>query len=156
MENWREAAERYRQVKPPPIQTTQDERFVHAAQELQEFLDSEEGQAALNLLEASNKQIPFCMRMTVDRKVSTAYFMNGNGFRRCCEITDRLATRYADMVYRPEISSITLLEAVEQAFDYNRTNIFECFTNPEDFVPWLRRKLDAIALAAPEPEKKAG
>ncbi|MFA4954103.1 MAG: hypothetical protein WC641_02230 [Patescibacteria group bacterium] len=140
MENWREAAEKYRQAQPAVAQDAQKQRCEQVARKLQDFLVSRLGLEALELLKASRRHIIFG-EDPPEGGHTVVYFLNGEGLRQSCEASG-MWTAYSASVPRPSLSLISALEAVQAAVKFGRKD-------PDGLLRWLREELDKIALAAP-------
>jgi hypothetical protein len=140
MENWREAAEKYRQAQPAVAQDAQKQRCEHAARQLQELLASPLGLEAIELLKASRRHIIFG-EDPPEGGHTVVYFLDGEGLRRSCEASGTW-TAYSTSVPQPKLFPISALEAVQVAVKFGRKD-------PDGLIRWLREELDKIALAAP-------
>ncbi|MFA5185074.1 MAG: hypothetical protein WC551_01155 [Patescibacteria group bacterium] len=143
MANWREAAELYRQAQVIVEEEKRDERLNHVAEQLHDFLASDLGAEALELLKASNRYIVFGYKLRVGGS-AIMYLLSGHG---CCtsNYIDGYVPAHSDVfVPGPILDPIEPYTAVEAALKHGHKD-------PETFMPWLREELDKIAAAAPEP-----
>jgi hypothetical protein len=160
MANWQDAARRYREAAQIKTQETQQtaqlgyEKPLHspadvlqATRELEQFLRSDEGRAALDLLTASNRHINFGEEYEGGGS-SVVFFIDGTGLNRSIEASGTW-TVYAKEVPKPKITPITAKEAIEAAINPRMGG-----KKPNEVMTWLRSQLDAIASHAPETAAK--
>lgn len=160
MTNWQDAARRYResaQIKtqetqqttqldyPKPLHSPAD--VLQATRELEQFMRSDEGRAALELLTASGRHLNFGEEYEGGGS-SVVYFIDGTGLNRSIEASGTW-TIYAKEVPKPSITPVTAKDAIEAAIN-------PCMgaKKPSEVMTWLRSQLDAIASQAPETATK--
>ena len=112
---------------------------------LEDFLNSPDGIAALQLLYASKKTISFGEYKTGSGygALYHEYFLNGTGLYLSISGLPYTHSRLYQQV--TETRSITSEEAVDIYSKHTSSNI-------TGFMPWLRAELDKIAAAAPQTE----
>lgn len=145
MANWREAAELYRQAQAVVEKDKQDEKIARVARQLQEFLDSQPGRDACELLDASNQAVYFAREVYPDgpkAKVVVNYYLYWRGLM-LCRSRDLEDPDDSEMegVWA---ATITALDAVRAAAKFGNRD-------PDKLLDWLRAELDKIAAAAPHP-----
>lgn len=111
---------------------------------LEDFLNSPDGKAGLELLYASEKTISFGEYWigSGHNRLFHEYFLNGTGLYLSVSGLPYEDSRPYQQV--TETRSITSEEAVDMYSKYSNSNI-------TGFMPWLRAELDKIAAAAPQP-----
>lgn len=126
---------------PPTTKSDNYLQIARAATDLHEFMNSEEGDRANNLLNWSG----CCIIFGLDHDPGghdTIYYLDADGLHRCSQ-TMGIWVASASHVARPRIKSATTNEVIEAAVQYGGKN-------PSEIIPWLRAELDKIAAAAPE------
>ncbi|KKU33981.1 MAG: hypothetical protein UX57_C0009G0033 [Candidatus Uhrbacteria bacterium GW2011_GWE2_46_68] len=140
--SWLEAAEKYNRHSPAAKKQEEDALVHQIARELQQFLDSPEGQAALELLKASGRHIILAEER--DGAHGTVYFLDGEGLRKSHEAMG-MWTAYANPqeghVRSPRVLPLEAREAVE-VVKHDRQPLVE-------LIACIRRDLDNIAAEAP-------
>lgn len=114
------------------------EEAQQGTQELHEFLISEEGGAAIRLLQASNQHII----LGEDQESGgyrTVYLMDGNGLQQSVEASGTWVA-YSKNVPKPKITPISTQQAIEAAVNFGGKK-------PTEVVDWLKAELDMIAEA---------
>lgn len=156
---WLDAALRYQQAeeqKPKPqvvpqqqeAQIREDTWRLQAAQiadagrDLEQFLKSQEGQAAMALLGAAKQHLIFGEES--EGGYADVAFIDVAGLQRSVEPsgTGWLYSKLSGSeIPKPKISRITARDAVQAA-------VFHTKKKPHEVLPWLRGELDKIADAA--------
>lgn len=115
---------------------------AQAAISLHEFMNSEEGDRATNLLNWSNRCVIFAQ---YDQGgYGAIYYLDVDGLHRCSQAVGAWVAS-SSQVTRPKIKTVTTNAIVEAAVQYGGKN-------PSEIIPWLRAELDKIAAAAPQTE----
>jgi hypothetical protein len=136
--DWKKAAEQY---KKKPSEEAHKKAVTDAAQELFDFLHSEDGKSAKELLKASGRFIRFGEENPEGGR-TTVFLINGDGLVKSQEhVGDHVA--YSQNIPQPTLTGISAHQAVEAAFNYGRMA-------PNALLGWLRSQLDAIAEQAPK------
>lgn len=143
MKNWRDAAENFkkmragedadRQAKEQAKRISEqrlEEEISRAAAELAEFLESQPGKDALELIGASGKNLHIA-QVLPSRGWSMYYFFSPRGLR-WCHLGD------PSEPLSPEYAIRGFVETLKR--------------QPAEFMPWLREELDKIAATALEPK----
>lgn len=158
MHDWSKAAEKYRQARvedevakrniiTTPLITVSPELVRKEAKDLEDFLASQEGIIALELLKASGTHIIFGEDRP-DGGFGTVYFLGGDGLQKSVEPMG-LWIAYAEKIPKPIVTKIAPRHAVEAFWraiaGQNRCHsVFQI-----DVLSWLLVKIDKIAKAAP-------
>ncbi len=143
MANWRDAAELYRQAHLIVAEAKRDEKFNHVAEQLHDFLASDLGAEARELLKASCKWIELGREKVPGTDLVNTYILAEWGLAKHSTSDRQLDEDDGRTVI---ISGIKPLEAVEAAARLGNKD-------PENLIRWLREELDKIAAAAPEPKQ---
>ncbi len=156
-QKWLQAAEQYRRKNEEKSQEkieqsittgeshllTTDELQIkaglmaYAADDLQKFMNSDEGAAAKALLAASNRHIIFGEES--EGGFANVVFIDRNGLQRSYEASG-MWVAYSTNVPEPRISPVQPHEAIQAAVYYSRKK-------PNEVMTWLRAELDKIANA---------
>jgi hypothetical protein len=108
--------------------------------ELEQFMRNE-GQAAMELLQASNRHI--CFGENYDGGgFGEVYFIDGRGLQKSIEAMGMWVAYRSDIIPKPELSPITARQAIQAAAQHGGKKATEV-------VSWLHAELDKIASAAP-------
>ena len=143
MANWREAAEKYRHhARIVVSEVKRDEEFIHAAEQLHDFLASDLGAEARDLLKASCSWIEFGRESVPGTDFVSRYVLSEWGL--IWFMSPKTLDDDTDSVL---ITEITTQVAVNVAVRLGNKD-------PDDLIRWLSGELDKIAAAAPEPVKK--
>ena len=146
MANWRDAAGLYRQAQVIVEKEKQDEKLHLVAEQLHDFLASDLGAEARELLKASCKWVELGREDVPGTGLVAIYSLAEWGLVRYTT-RDRSQETEDDDAATVIINGITAQEAVDAAARLGNKD-------PESLVRWLREELDKIAAAAPEPAKK--
>ncbi len=134
-EEWRTAAAKYQSKKfherAQKFRTSEQEREKHRqAWAFEEWLLTDEGQAALELLDASGKSIKIS-------GIGSSRFETGMNWKNFYEVIGS--------------TSLPILTARAIEFAIKPGGII-AGKEPKDFLPFIRAELDKIATQAPQPE----
>ena len=115
--------------------------IADAARDLEQFLNSQEGQSAMELLAAAKQYIVFGEES--GGGYANVAFIDGHGLQRSIEPSGIWTThaKRQELLEQTRISPITAREAIQAAV-WNTTK------KPYEVLSWLRRELDNIANAA--------
>ena len=140
--DWREAARRCRCNSPAAKKQKEDELVNKTAAELQLFLNSLEGQLAVELLKASGRHIILAEERDGPR--GTVYFLDGEGMRKSHEAMGLwVAHANPTNIPAPQVLPLEAREAVEAVMRDQQ---------PLDgLIARICRDLDSIASEAPSP-----
>lgn len=154
---WLDAALRYQlaEEQKPKVASVQQEvqvredtwrlqaaQIADAGRDLEEFLKSQEGQAAMALLGAAKRHLIFGEES--EGGYADVAFIDFAGLQRSVEpsgtgwLYDKLS---GSEVPKPKISRITARDAVQAA-------VFHTKKKAHEVLPWLRGELDKVADAA--------
>ncbi len=152
-QKWADAARLYREAqaaksKPvPPVQQEQVQQdtwrlqavqIAEAGRDLEQFVNSEEGRTAMELLGAAQRHLIFGEE--ADGGYATVFFIDGKGIQKSYEPHGTWTAYSKGNFPDPQISQATSREAAQAAVWYARRK-------PEDVVTWLRGELDKLADA---------
>jgi hypothetical protein len=152
-QNWVNAARRYKEIeaaKPKPAPAPQQERvqadtwrlqaaqIADAGHELERFIKSEEGRAAMELLGAAKRHLIFGEQ--AEGGYAEVFFIDANGIQKSYEAHGTWTVYTKEKLPEPKISRATSRDAVQAAVWYAQRK-------PEEVVTWLRSELDKLANA---------
>jgi len=152
-QNWVDAARRYKEIeaaKPKPVPAPQQERvqadtwrlkaaqIADAGRELERFVNSEEGRAAMELLGAAKRHLIFGEE--AEGGYAEVFFIDANGIQKSYEVHGTWTVYAKEKLPEPKISRATSQEAAQAAVWYARRK-------PEEIVTWLRGELNKLADA---------
>jgi hypothetical protein len=152
-QNWNDAARRYKEIeaaKPKPVPVPQQEQvqadtwrlqaaqIADAGRELEQFVNSEEGRAAMGLLGAAERHIIFGEE--AGGGYAQVFFIDANGIQKSHEAHGMWTIYSKEKLPEPKISRATSQEAAKAAVWYARRK-------PKEVVTWLRGELDKLANA---------
>lgn len=128
-------------ITPPTTKPDNTLEIAQAAISLHEFMNSEEGDRATNLLNWSNRCVIFAQ---YDQGgYGAIFYLDAEGFHRCSQAVGAWVAS-SSQVTRPKIKNVSANVLVEAAVQYGGKK-------PSDIISWLRAELDKIAAAAPSP-----
>ncbi len=150
MDKWIEAAQAFRaakghQGKKASVKKRQSDLqadIARCARRLEQFLESDKGLAALELLKASRRHINFAEDYD-GGGYGIVFAITGDGLQQSVEAmgTWMLYAKPKD-VRKPHLSPISALEAIEAAVHHGKKD-------PAEIMVWLEGELDTIAESAP-------
>ena len=140
--NWADATDRYQKARQSDKHKDSEAEIKRVATELEQWLESAEGRQAKLLLAASGRHIVLAEEEGAGGH-GTVYFLDKDGLKRSTEAMG-LWTAYArkDKISSPSVEQVTSLEVIQAVSREGNAILAQFFL-------WLRRKIDAIADAAP-------
>ena len=155
-QKWLDAAQRYERAKkvveeqklvetPQEMMSTEDGRLrlqseiAKVARELDQFVKSEEGRAAMALLKASGRWVNFGEER--ESGYAEVFFIDGNGLFRSVEASGESWIYSREKAPAPKITASTAQAMIEAAAYHEKRK-------PAEVLNWLRGELDKIANTA--------
>ncbi len=138
--NWGVATERFKRAKQKPV-TLQEHNITRCAKALAQFLKSEEGLVALDMLRESDRHIIFGEE-DIGSGHTEVFMLNGGGLMQSQEATGTWVA-YQKTPSKPTLTPISAEKAVWAFFQLKKKE-------PDEVMKWLREELNAIAMTAPE------
>ena len=139
---WRGAADRFRQASEQARKEAREGELVTAADMLQQFLASSEGEALKDLLRASGRHVIFHEDPPEGGHTFVTVLLPDGLFESQEAAGMWMAYAKQEDIPQPHLRPLTAREAVDAfASDDER--------HPLDIIVWLRKQADAIAADAP-------